>query len=215
MIQYLLFLVLIFLIGGIIMNGIYAITRGNEIKRVDGTIKRNGKIFMSWYFFWFKEKKEKKRIQYMGVALQKLHNDFVAPLLKDTLLKNDCVYVRDNAAFEMLYAKRSKYNVEIQKTDVHDIDRESGYELKVVFYDTEAQYVYPYILRTPLAGCITCFSSIYGTIIFSVTHLLMKHDVLVDLYSWTGNVYAALFFTWVLFLFGWAYLNNLLYKIGN
>lgn len=206
-IAFIVFWLLLLIVGGFFINGWYTITRGEYEEQVDGSRKKVGKIFKGWYFFWFKEKEDKKLTQYMGSHLIGMYQQIKGMLSAERMLQLYPGFIMTDETIDPFISNiESRLSVKAVLVD----DEIEGRK-RLFLYKESTDYVFPDWVRTVLAGCITCFSSIYGTIVFFTAHALM-YNKLHAIYSWADNVYVAIFFVWISSLMIWAYLNTLFYK---
>ncbi len=78
-------------------------------------------------------------------------------------------------------------------------------------YKVYTNYVFPEIIRTPLAECATCFSSIYGSIFYWSAVALIEQK----LFNWSNIPWLAAIFFWGVFCFSLSVLNTALAKRFN
>jgi hypothetical protein len=207
--QFFLIIACLLLFGSMIMNGWFTVTRGSYELQVDGTKLKLGKICNWWYFYWYKEKMLPDCIYYANRPLLNLYNS----LKKDwpeaeLILSMKAGIIKVQLPFlDVIPQVERKYKLNVSKKDIGDC----MYELS--FYVTETAYVFPRWLRHMLAGCITCFASLYGTIIFMTFHVVLNHTLENDIYAWASNPTIAFICTYLGCLLCWAFLNTALYKL--
>ena len=196
------------------MNGWFSVTRGTEVDQVDGTKKRLGKIAKGWYFFWFKKKETPKRIQYKGQYLLEILKNVKAlcPEAPITFAK-DYLFV-EKPMLDMIPVLEQNLKVKISASEQCPFCEDGIYVMQ--FYKEEDDYVHAEWLRTVLAGCLPCFSSVYGTIIFLVFHsLALGSGTIGYMYSWSPYPVRAMIATWIMCMCIWTWLNMVFYKLAN
>ena len=209
-IQFLICYFIIVLLGSLAVTGWFFITRGTKEIQPDGTIKKKGKIFMGWYFFWTKTKESKKRIYYKGAALYTLVTEIndmspVAFLLLNT--GNDSVSIRPSISTSEL----TKMLKVIGAVEIDEQSQDEDFRVtEARFFKEEPIYVFPWWLRDPLAQCSTCFSSIYGSLFYWGLILNVP-----GLFYWAPHVLIAKIFYWVTFCLSLSVLNTALAKKFN
>lgn len=185
------------LAGALLIVGFFAITRGNEITQPDGSIKRVGKIFKGWFFYWFKERADKLKVYYRDEELIKM----IAQIRAIKAAADIKVYFEDDKGKNRLVSGVAKgvidgyfwaevearFNVKIDavKTFVPENGGSDFAYMIFKIYKEERNYVFPWYMRDMMAGCVTCHSSWLGSICFwipaiiglygplSMTHLIM------------------------------------------
>lgn len=194
------FLLLIF--GAIFCNGWHLITRGEIEILPNGEKKKVGAIFKWWALFW-EHKTGKELIDYKGKELLKIFKTI------------------QQAAKQNGYSGKFTYNTEHIEVDANIqklipfIENDSKYtvtyltkEPRIVISREDDVYLFPEWIRSPTSACVTCYSSIYGSIIFWSFILLYKED----LFTIFTNEKFALFLTWILYCIALAFLNTFFYK---
>ncbi len=176
------FYLLSLIAGGIAITGWFAITRGRWKILPDGNKKWVGKIFCNWQKFWEKEITTKP-CYYSGDELEKLLMDIekYVDIRRFSVEKNyriadgrKCIYFptptteayfKDN--FYIL-----KHNLNIRY--VYKEAKENGGVSFVFFYKAMPVYRFPEWIRDPIASCIYCHSSVYGTLIWGLLNYTCK-----------------------------------------
>lgn len=183
LIQFLLHL----LVGALFICGWFAITRGSIEIMPDGSQKRVGKIFMGWYFFWYREHSRKLKIYYRGDELRKL----LVQMDNSSTFKLSIESINDDR-IEIIGSLVPKWIDEmIQKFGIIIEDKQilrTGNHI-VSFAKEYPNYVFPTWLRDVMAGCVTCHSSWLGTICFCIPQLWFTYPVTVSgeiLMLWVG-----------------------------
>lgn len=208
------FLLLAF--GGIICTGWHSITRGFEKTLPDGSKKKVGKLFKGWYFFWF-QKKEVLRIHYSGDALFAIFSKFrpyYSGIYKPFI---SCVghegcsnmsMLVDYTFLDAIPLLRSTFDINF----IVKVGNDKG-EYIVFVYGEEPVYRFPEWLRDPLAGCVTCYASIYGSVIFWTFYALAKTSSLGDVCQlWVEMMYSGtVFLVWVAYCISLAFVNTTLW----
>lgn len=212
--QFLLFFLHYFLhllFGAFFIVGFFAITRGTEEIYPDGSKYRVGKIFKGWFFFWFRERKNKIRKYYRLEELKKLLIQIDnSSQLKLVITKQGNNYIDISGRVPESW----KSEIEIRfgvKMDEKLIEPDGNSTLH--FYKEYPNYVYPWWIRDALAGCITCHSSWLGTICFWLPFLLTdKEQVWGTIYGFTDHLVAGLVVTWIAYCISLAFVTTGLWK---
>lgn len=204
------FITMFFLLfaAAFIITGWYASTRGELYVNPDGSIEKTGYIFKSWYFFWFQEIGTKK-IEYKGVQFTgKLYdaNNYT----KLGLIKvGEGMFAGSKEFIDRIPDFQKLFNCKVDWKPV--IGSETS--ITGVFYDEGPVYKYPEWLRTVLAGCITCFASIYGSIIFWVANFFIINSKYYEqIYGWCNYPKALLITSWIGYVFALAYMNTIMWN---
>lgn len=198
-------------VSSVIINGFYKATRGFWKTKADGRVVKAGYILKGWYFFWYQET-GKKKIYYNNASLIRLVKQFqqvtgITQMEFDRPNAPTCFFtLPEFSSFKLTL--ETNYNVCIQQDYVDG-------KLKCWIFEEEPVYKYPCWLREVLAGCITCFSSFYGTLLFSIFHLMMGGDVYDEMYSAFTYPHLATAFCWMGYVLALAYVNTLLNKKLN
>lgn len=184
------FYLLCLLAGGIAITGWFAITRGRWEISPNGNKKWVGKIFCGWQKFWEKEVYS-KLCYYSGDELEKLLMEIekfidirMFSVDKNYKIANGgkCIYFPDlttEAYFkEKFYIL--KHNLKIQFVLKERKENEPSF---VFLYKSIPVYRFPEWVRDPIASCIYCHSSIYGTIIWWLLNFNCKFLTLTEIFS--------------------------------
>lgn len=196
--------------------GFYAITRGQWIDKPDGTRKKVGKIFKSWWFFWMQEKGDKIKIYYMGYDLQRISRE-AANIGDLTFLGGfegsiDYRLKERNSENDLINLK-----IRLQESlgvKVELITKSDG-SINIRFYEDEPNFLFPDWVRDMTAGCITCHASIYGTIFFVSFHSLVREEILHNVvYGWVNPIFVipTIIATWIAYCFSLSYIMTVLWK---
>jgi hypothetical protein len=208
--QFLMYFFGILYAGHYTIMGWYHITRGKEEVQEDGTIKRTGKLFKGWYFFWT-QKHRAVEYKVVGRELDRFYDTFLVELtkLQDTYDFKFYNWPVDSC-LELTGGRATIERIEEVMAPLWSKDGMSytvgmhGNGALVFFYKKKADYRFPLWLRDPLAQCPTCFASIYGTLFYLFAILLPG----VPLFCWSNHPILAGLFCWVVFCFSIAYLNT-------
>lgn len=218
--------VMLLIAFGIIINGWFAITRGEWEYLPDGTRRKKGNIFKAWYFYWMQETIDKEWIRYEGSELQIMHKRLIGLLGQSSIVhcENTIIFEEDKRYHDKIVGGQPKQSDYIEHVKAYIKD---GFGLETQIYSEESGlyglrlykvypvYVYPEWVRKMMASCITCHSSVYGTILFVGFHCLVNKNLL------HGFMYAAfpyyhywpaMILTWVVMLFALSYINTVLWK---
>lgn len=167
--------------GALFIVGWFSITRGSLEVMPDGSVKKHGKLFKGWYFFWFKIK-EFERVYYKDEELEKFMVQ-VKQLLDCKATLNEA-----GASFNVGCAVDKEGEIEA-RFDVKLLVKPRGgatVSNDVFVYKSYPKYVYPDWVRDMLAGCVTCHSSWMGTLIYWAVIFFMREEVLGFFTSWTA-----------------------------
>lgn len=215
------FMGLLVIAGSTIIVGFFASSRGRIQVNVDGTKEKKGLILRGWYFFWHREKRNRKYVQYVGPWLQDISAFFQqATGLPLTLgPSGPCQYAnylvvdqKFKGHIEMLERNHKvKINVKDDRTKSNDPEADKN-TIEIYVHKDEPDYFFPAWVRDMTSGCITCHSSIYGSLIFWVTHALMYESVLHEIYSGFEYERLAIFFAWISYVFILAHRNTVLWN---
>ncbi len=194
--------------GTLAVSGWYFITRGEKETLPDGTVKKTGKIFKDWYFFWTQTKGVKK-IYYQNDQLFYLLMDYLSyypandyGLVPETGNKASLKFKNE------MFAKKFESDIEKIKTDLQvEVLLKGDY---VSFYKEYDEYVYPEWVRMPLAECATCFASVYGSLFYWPV-IWLQHG----LFRWSYHPNVAALFFWIVFCLSLSVLNTVIAKKFN
>lgn len=169
------------LAGGIFITGWFAVTRGRYVIQPDGERIWKGKIFSAWQKYWEQTKGEKKVFYYghelkifmlqieqafaLTPASYRFNHDHPNPM---------CIIV--NA--DVMQRLKDRFHVFQAGNPDTDILIKSGHnsnEFYIMFSKRIKQYVFSDKLRDPLASCIYCHSSLYGSLIWLTIFCIAKH----------------------------------------
>lgn len=231
MILYLVNWFLLLLASAIFCNAIFLVTRGRYEYKPDGTREREGALLRAWWFYWFKEKPQKKVYWYQGDSMQAvfdqvrgivpagiqmtLNRDFTKPTVYSdhfTDMRVNSTFGTTIEFFSWLPQLRNALDV---KFKIDSIDKGV---VTVMVYKEEPDYVHSWYLRTMMARCITCFASFYGLITFLAINLMFSKEILVNsLYGFYGDIppYIYLPVTLLAYCVSLAYVNTLAYNINK
>lgn len=210
LICYLFRFALLLIAGGVVINGWFMVTRGNWREEVDGTRIKEGALLKGWWFFWHQERSSVKKTWYDGAPLERLVEEIGAyGVFRDNItLTEGVVQMRKYLLVEHnIRELRRAFGVETHVIAEHDVPWAF-----VKFYKEDTKYVFPEWMRTMMAGCITCFASLYGSIIFWVSYFFFGH-----VWGFGTSVKGLLLLaaTWVAYMLSLAYVNTYLWKKAN
>jgi hypothetical protein len=200
LIEFLLFI----LASSFVIVGWFVVSRGEKKERVDGKIEKEGSLFKGWEIFWYKKKELPKKTLYTGnhlfqkmkevrsAAIQLGWNGHIDPQ-HDYLITTNDIKVK------------LKYIEYLTEAKIR-IEQEDEVLVRLFVYKVEPDYVFPEVIRMPIAGCVTCHASIYGSVIFWSVYFL-----------WDKFQYDApqLISVWIAYIFSVAVLNTFIYKHIN
>lgn len=224
MIQFFAAYFLLLIAAAIITNGFFIVTRGHWETLPDGSREKKGALLKGWYFFWFKEKMEPNVLVYRGDQLQAMFDRIKAHSFIPTTLHMELkgnysesinnYFIGDSFVttvefLQYLPKLRNALGVDFKIGRLHE-----GL-MSVTIYKEEPDYVFSWYIRTVLAGCITCFSSIYGALIFIIFNLTMSKSIIYfSFYSYFGYTPSYIYYpvTLMAFCLSLAWLNTVLWK---
>lgn len=204
MTYFIVFILLLFT-SGLFINGWFLVTRGREEVQPDNSIKRVGKVFMGWYFFWTKEK-DTKKIYYQGKQL----NCIVEQMRQHT--KEEINLHGEARIVVMPSFKRDKLKLQTILEVCIDIEENEGGPYYATIYKEEPEYVFPEWIRDMMAECVTCHASFYGNIIFWTFVALCREYSLGNMGIWNDLSGNALITTWLAYWVSLAYVNTWVYQ---
>lgn len=188
MIRFLIFYLLVLLVGGIVIAGWYGITRGSWERTPDDKLKFKGKIFKGWLKFFDYHRTiygMNNATYYSGRALRELMlkmeismgiSTFTTmPEKKYSFSEEDkCIFLGTpnlvayfNERF-FAFGYQNDVSMRIEKNN-------NGESARVYFLKHKKQYRFPEWIRKPLATCIYCFGSLYGSIVWWVIANISIH----------------------------------------
>lgn len=200
-------------IGSLSVSGWFFSTRGQIEILPNGKKIKTGKIFKAWYFFWTKKKLYQSRAYYAPEQLKKLLIELRANFQKynfiqekQTMFKIESVNDKENG---VPYFDLVKFiDTVCDKWEVClDGDNNKGFGV----YKNYDEYVFPELVRMPLAQCATCFASVYGSIFYFGVIILSG----IDLFTWSTWPVPAMLFFWIVFCLALAVVNTAVAKKFN
>lgn len=216
MIYFILFFLLVLIVSSIFINGFFLITGGEWVRRYDDKLVWKGKIFSFYQKFLLKYTIE--RMPYKGKEWVrrwlKIKNYF-----KDEEIINltdggvEVKALSKKRIFNLYaYAEAAGVNVTVQEVK----NEGSGYVNNfVMVFEEVRRYKYPLWLTSAIGTCITCMSSVFGTILFLFWNRLANEFIdynYIEIYViqpfWIKGL------TWILFCISLAYLNELFFNIN-
>lgn len=197
LIIYLLFL----LASSFVIVAWFVVTRGELTEMVDGTFEKEGSILKEWEIFWYKKKDLPKETKYTGNHLFKVMKEVRSAAIQlgwsgNFDVQHDHLIVTNDIKTKIKfieYLTEAKIRTEAESENL----------VRLFIYKIEDDYIFPERIRVPVAGCVTCYASIYGSIIFWGTQLIFKP------FHYEG---LKLVLVWIAFTFSLAVLNTFIYK---
>lgn len=200
MITLIIYLLFIFA-SSLVIVGWFVTSRGELKEQIDGKFKKEGSLFKEWEIFWYKKKLLPKKTLYTGNHLFKVMKEVRSAAIQlgwnghidpqhDHLITTNDIKVK---------IKWIEYLTEAKIR----FEQEDESLVRLFIYKVEDDYVFPEVIRMPVAGCVTCYASIYGSIIFWGVHLL-----------WNKFQYEVfqLILVWIAYIFSVAVVNTFIYK---
>lgn len=214
-INYFVTLGMLLMASAIVINGFFLSSRGYESENPDGTISHYGMILKWWYFFWYKEHKNKKRYRFTGerfiVILAKINQYLPAQLREPPVYDNDshasASVLKEWIDFGAVIEKELKIELEFALVPLYSSRR------VLTIYQSEPDYVFPEWIRKMMAGCITCHASFWGSLTFVSFHVVCSKQFLHEWYHFSSAPYSVMvFLTWIVYTLGLAYIATWLNK---
>jgi hypothetical protein len=202
---YLLYYFAALLFGGLVITGWFAVTRGRWETRPDGRKYWTGKIFNEWQRFWERtvasESVYFRERELQGLCLRL---ESILSIRNYTFSESQTCIIIDAATHSKL--KNRFFVFELQNPGIKVMFKEGsqGDEGKhyAFFYKDLPIYAFPEWIRDPMASCIYCHSSIYGTIIWSFLAIISNNVLPV-------GIYVAL---WIPYILSLAFVSPYLWK---
>jgi hypothetical protein len=218
MINFIFLFIMLLIVSSIFINGWFAITRGRWEVKADGSKVWVGKIFNFWHKFLQQHTMEVE--YYIGDEFMKQFCKIRDYFKDDEVVKffNTAVVVKtmNEKKVAFLFSYAALKGVQLS---VGDYKESNNNEMIISIYKEVPKYKYPYWITDPLGLCITCLSSVYGTLIWIFWVMLAK-DINALYCTKTIAMFIALSFwykaaLWVIFCMSLAYLNDLFLNIKN
>lgn len=217
MINFILLYSLLILLTALFINGWFAITRGRWEAKPDGKLYWTGKIFNKFHY-WL-QRHEIKMVLYSDNEWVKIYTQ-LKPFFKEGQILSmygDGMVIQKMGAITGadFYAFALSKGINIEVKEVVD----DKCKMTIGAYKEVPEYKMPELIRDPLGMCITCMSSVYGTLAWIFWLLLAKHintihpstaiTVFLEM-SWIFKIGL-----WVLFCITLAYVSTLVFNICN
>lgn len=205
--------------SAILINGVYNITRGEWVTKPNGDKEYEGMIFKGWskYLnqhiikieYYPGEEMMKQFVRIRGLWSQVTGANGILAIYDNSIL---VPYMTKDQERVFIAECAVRAGVLVQVRDMAD-------KSLISIYKEEKHYKLPELIRMPLGGCITCMSSVWGTI----SWILWYHIALAS-YPFNGTpVVRALYklplldktLLWVAFMVGLAYLNELFFHANH
>lgn len=194
------------MIGALVINGWYVVTRGRIEVDKGGSLIETGMILRSWYFFWNK-KIDAYYVRYAGSSFFDLYMDVIAPLVAyfpesksvANFSANTVKLIGPDVPY-IIERLHSKYQIEV---DVDNISDGTWYKL----FKKEPRYRFPSWLRKMMANCVVCFSSVYGIMLYSTLCLSAP-----GLFTWCEDILLMKMVYGLLYCLSLASINKLIVK---
>lgn len=167
---YLFVFIITVILSSVLINGWYAITRGEYRYNPDGTRYWTGKIFnrFQWLLEYGKDE--------WGVLSGKLYNEHAVNIVrfltnKDIILsEDDNIVIKKMLNYDVLHIITYCENNGLLPTFVPD-----GENTKLVLKKRVRKHKLSYYLRDPFGMCMTCMASFYGLLTFFVFMWLYRN----------------------------------------
>lgn len=211
----LLSLFLLILLASLVTNGIYAATRGEYKTEEDGTICKNGKIFRFWYFYW---------MQFKGYRDVYFNDDNVRRLWYNMrqMVGHENIQIQSAVTGDFLAIKGNALHVLATITNLQGVKfklENTNTEWVAAYpYKQYKNYKFPWWIRDAMAGCITCFTSVYGTGIYLLIMWRVSRETLCNT-LWRAfpcdtmsDLVINGIITWFLYWMALAFVNTVLWK---
>lgn len=199
--------------------GFYLATRGDYEALVDGSKRKRGRVLRAWSHYW-DQTKGSKLVPYKGAAFHELAKTAM-PLLAQHLPPPGVIIYKPNhikiEKTELTECRREflehELGVKIFTTDlsVPETIGGSGTQVQSIYFCKEyTQYRFPEWVRHPIASCITCFASIYGSAFYWLS-VWQIHN----LFAWSDVPLFSKLFFWATFCFSLACSTTFIVKMMN
>jgi len=219
MAQFILFYGMLLLLAAFICNGWYSITRGWWAVNPDGTKVWKGKVFNKFHY-WL-QRHTVKTVAYSGEEWLKIlfqlksffaDKDIIS-ISENYLLIRPMDEIKTTMFFAFAASKGVKVNVNIMPGD----SKEKA--MMIVAYQEVKSYILPDLIRYPLGECLSCMSSLYGTLVwFCLMPIVFSAE---NIYSTAATrIFTALNFPahillWVFFCIILSHLNEIVFNINH
>jgi hypothetical protein len=188
--------------AGLIINGIYIVTRGETITAPDGTKKDQNNMILYPLLKWITQKKGEYFIQYKGDQLVKLLSEINkryphAPISE--LSVDDSIIFRQTGStgpgtMFMAWMIWVKEYLDSRDIVIEEQVTSSSEVCVIKLKERYPIYKFSVYMRKPILQCIKCMASVWGTIIYWPSVLLVFEFDLVQVPIWIAFCFAL---TWV------------------
>lgn len=196
--QFLLSYLILIFVSGFFCNGWYIITRGAMYDMPDGTKKYEGMIFGRWQIFWekilntykvfYNEENTFKKFIELQIQDKNIASKFICEGKTDYLFLTD-KDISDKEFLRMQHLLSCKIDV-------------SGNMFSL--YIEQYTYRFPIWMQKIFSSCITCYSSVYGSLIYCSFVAIQKNA-----FIWCQYKGVAYFIFWILFIISLSYVSPL------
>ena len=219
MIQFIMLFASMLLLSAILINGFYAITRGDWYLKADGTKFWDGMIFSFWSKF----------LQQHTIEYEYYHTDQLLKqydIIKDFFKNPNSEIVdffADGIAVRKMDTKKAAlfFSYCFGKgvlTSLAKHEKNEDQMLLYIFKEVK-KYKIPYWVQAPLGQCITCMASVFGTLSWIFWYQIV---VQVQKVYQTNPAFMLIempilskVFLWITFCISLAYLNTLFFNINQ
>lgn len=196
------FFIVYLIVAAFVIIGFYVITRGERILQPDGSIKRQGKIFMDWSLYW-EQTIGTTKVYYTGDTLRdKLR------WLKDCNTALGARLQLAGGGVSLQYSGALSGTELIYIADLLNCRVTADEDSRLLLYTEEPNYYFPAWLRFPLSQCPPCMASIYGSLLYWALMWICP-----NMMSWAEHTTGAYLFFWIVFCLALSSLNKLVHKI--
>ena len=198
------------ILSAIFIVGFYLITRGEWITKPDGSKEWVGKIFSFWSKFL--QQHTIKRLYYSGDEWVKKMSE-----LMHFFDDNDIIEVFDNGVViqKMTKKRLGLLRYFCEQRNILFTYKEYGSGILINVYKEEKQFKIPFWISAPLGECITCVSSVWGSVMFVFWWVISKYTD-VEYYNILSSMPIPLFiFFWASFCISLAFMNEILFYLND
>lgn len=195
--------------GALSITGWFFVTRGRKETMPDNSQQKRGKLFRDFYFF-FTQTNGSTKIYFKDDQLKAFLLDAQHDLIKAAVGVHPYLDIHEGK--QIYFGNCIEINKEIirmigKQYDVHFLYiGRNEYRVAKSYPD----YVFPEWIRHPIAVCVTCFASLYGSMFYWLIVPYMQYP-----FAWSDVPQFHRFLFWVVFCLSLAVLNTALAKKYN
>lgn len=211
----LLFAVTLFL-SSLFINGWYNITRGQWVIDHTGKKEWTGKIFSFWgkLLQWHTVEYPNYSGNEFLKQFDKVKDFFQNPNAEILDFGVNAVLIRklDTKKFSLFFAHALRNGVLVNaETAKDEKGNEDNTKMLITIFKEVKHYKIPNIIRAPFGECLSCMSSIFGSLLWLFWHgLFLKHNNFFAVMPTISKVGL-----WIMFCIILAYLNEFIFSINS